>query len=261
MLVGLLRACHPGPTAVVVLITTALAWRIGWSGWDLALLAGAVLLGQLSIGWANDAHDAADDLAAGRAAKPTVAGLVRPSVLRSSAWAALVLCAPLSWLSAGLVGGTVHIVAVLMGWLYDFRLARTMWSWVPYAIAFGLLPIVAATGIDVPVTWWLVAVFAIVGVSAHLANALRDADVDQTAGVANIAEHLGARRTRVIALCLLLVGVVIAGAAMRDAIAIAALALVWLVIALASHRHDERLFALLLGGAGALSAIVLVRGF
>src|SRR5690606_32455546 len=55
---GLLRACHPGPTAAVSLLMTALAvaWGRGVVGSVLVFVS--VLAGQLSIGWSNDLIDA-----------------------------------------------------------------------------------------------------------------------------------------------------------------------------------------------------------
>ena len=70
---GFALACHTAPTVGVTLIMTAFAWSLGWRGGDLALVALTVLVGQLSVGWCNDAHDSDLDARAGRAGKPTVA--------------------------------------------------------------------------------------------------------------------------------------------------------------------------------------------
>jgi 1,4-dihydroxy-2-naphthoate octaprenyltransferase len=61
-------------------------------------------------------------------------------------------------------------------------------------------------GLDgTPGPWWTAAVFAIVAVSAHLANALPDLESDRSAGIDGLAVRLGARRSTV--LCWLLLGV------------------------------------------------------
>ena len=52
------KACHPGPTAAVTIIVTMLAGAAGRTGAGLVLVAAAVLCGQLSVGWSNDARDA-----------------------------------------------------------------------------------------------------------------------------------------------------------------------------------------------------------
>ena len=72
---GLALACHPGPTLAMTGLSAALVLALGGTGSAAIRLAVCVLAGQLSIGWSNDARDAADDSAAGRSAKPIVRGL------------------------------------------------------------------------------------------------------------------------------------------------------------------------------------------
>ena len=261
VLLALARACHPGPTIAVVLISTALAWRLGWSGGGLLLVALAVLLGQLSIGWSNDAHDAGVDAAARRRAKPTVTGDVSASTLFGCAVTALALSSVASWVAAGWLAGSLHVVAVLAGWTYNYWLSRTLLSWLPYALAFGLLPAFLAMGIGIAVSWWLIAVFAIVGVSAHLANALRDASLDADIGVGNIAWRLGDMRTRMIALILLAAGVAIAVALTRNAIAGVILLITYALTAVLVLLRRGSIFAEILSAAMALAVVVLVWGF
>ncbi len=59
-LVGLALACHPGALAVTALACT-LAVGAGLGGPRAALVTAAVLTGQLSVGWCNDAYDARRD--------------------------------------------------------------------------------------------------------------------------------------------------------------------------------------------------------
>ena len=205
-----MRACHPAPTAAVTVIVSALAAKVGWSGWALVGLAFAVLLGQLSIGWSNDAVDAEDDASAVRLHKPTVAsGLDRRALLVTAGVTATVACG-LSWAVAGWLGGTCHVIGIVMGWLYNVRLSRTAWAWLPYAVAFGLLPSFVTVGLDG--TWppvWLTVAFAVIGVSAHLANSLRDLDIDDALGLDGTAHRLGGRRTRLLAAVLLGIGALV----------------------------------------------------
>ena len=35
-----------------------------------------------------------------------------------------------------------------MAWLYNLRLSRTVWSWLPYAVAFGCAPLFLSLGLD-----------------------------------------------------------------------------------------------------------------
>ena len=63
---GLVRASHPGPTLVVTALATGLAVGMGSTPRTSLLVVGAVLTGQLSVGWSNDWLDAVRDRAVGR---------------------------------------------------------------------------------------------------------------------------------------------------------------------------------------------------
>lgn len=210
---GFARACHPAPTVVVTLVITAFAFSLGWRGPALGGLALAVLLGQLSVGWSNDAFDAELDARVGRTRKPTVTGAVTARALWVGAVTALVAASALSWAVAGLLGGSFHVFSILMAWLYNTVLSRTPWSWLPYALAFGAVPAFLTFGLTgtAPAAW-MVVVFAIVGVSAHLANAVPDIDNDRSAGVDGLAVRLGARRSLVACWTLLGMGTAILAA-------------------------------------------------
>jgi 4-hydroxybenzoate polyprenyltransferase len=190
---GLVLASHPGPAVVVTGAVTALTAAAGGTAGDCARVALVVLLGQLSVGWCNDAVDAPADAAAGRVEKPTVRGLVDSSLLWRMALAALVAALVLSPLLLGPVGGLAHVAAVLAAWAYDLRLKDTVWSPVPYAVAFGLVPVVAAgtTLGHVPQGWTVVAAAAL-GVGAHLANTAPDVASDRHVGRGGLAVRLGA---------------------------------------------------------------------
>ena len=73
---ALLLASHPGPTLVVTVVATLLGVGLGYSPGRLAVLALAILLGQLSIGWSNDWLDAARDAAVHRTGKPAAQGAI-----------------------------------------------------------------------------------------------------------------------------------------------------------------------------------------
>ncbi|GGB93640.1 UbiA family prenyltransferase [Cellulomonas carbonis] len=206
---ALAGASHPGPTVVVTVLSAALAVAVG-GGARAWLAAAAVLAGQLSIGWSNDWLDAARDAAVGRRDKPVVRGLVGARDLRRAAVAALVLCGALSLL-CGVAAGAVHLVAVASAWAYNARLKSTASSWLPYAVSFGLLPVflvLAVTGATARA--WLVAVGALLGVGAHLANVLPDLEDDAATGVRGLPHRLGRRTTSVLAPLVLAVAVVVA---------------------------------------------------
>ncbi len=221
---GFVRAAHPLPTIAVSVVITAFGWGLGWTGWPLVTVFVAILIGQLSVGWSNDAFDASLDARVGRTSKPTVAQDVSARTLWIAAVTALAAASLLSWAVAGWLGGSFHVFAILMAWLYNIRLSRTAWSWLPYALAFGAMPAFLSFGLDdEPPTAWSVAVFAIVGVSAHLANALPDAESDATAGVGGLVVRLGAPRS--VLLCWLLLAL---GSGIL--VAVSATASIWLAL-------------------------------
>lgn len=195
---ALVLSCHPLPTVAVTAISAGLAALAGLSLGRGALVVAAVFAGQLSIGWSNDAIDAARDRATARSDKPVAAGAVSPRVVGVAAGTALVLAVVLS-LSLGWWPGLASLTVVACGWLYNLGLKATVFSFVPYAIAFGMLPAVATLALPDP-TWpapWAMAAGALFGVSAHLANVLPDLDDDIGTGVRGLPHRIGARATAV----------------------------------------------------------------
>ncbi len=196
-LAGLVRSCHPQPTAGVTTLVTGLAVALGAGPARVALVAVTVLVGQLSIGWSNDALDRGRDVAAGRLDKPVATGDVDIRTVGAAAALALGAAVPLSF-AAGPAAGLAHLGVVAGGWAYNLGLKRTLWSWVPYAIAFGLLPAYAAlaqSGAPRP-AGWLVAAGSLLGTGAHFFNVLPDIDDDRATGVASLPVRLGARAGR-----------------------------------------------------------------
>jgi 4-hydroxybenzoate polyprenyltransferase len=213
---GLVLASHAAPTVVVTGLSAALAAALGSDGATVALVTAAVGTGQLSVGWSNDWIDAARDSAVGRTDKPVVAGLVTTRVLRAAALAALAVCVATS-LALGIAPGAAHLVAVVGAWAYNARLKATVWSWLPYALSFGLLAVfvvLAAPGPRVP-AGWAVAAAALLGTGAHVANTLPDLEDDAATGVRGMPHRLGRRASGVLAPCLLLAaaGLVVTGPA------------------------------------------------
>jgi 4-hydroxybenzoate polyprenyltransferase len=216
LLLGLVRATHAAPAAVVTGMAALLAASLGSGPATTALVTAAIGTGQLSIGWSNDWIDAGRDTAVGRADKPVVAGLVTAHLLRACALAALAACVALS-LATGLVPGLVHVAAVAGAWAYNAGLKATAWSWVPYAVSFGLMAafvVLAAPGGRVPARWAVLAV-ALLAVGAHVANTMPDLDDDAATGVRGLPHRLGRRASGVLAPALLVAAaaVVVAGPA------------------------------------------------
>jgi 4-hydroxybenzoate polyprenyltransferase len=223
--VNLLRACHPGPALAVTVLAGLLAVSFGLGLGTGALVVAAVLAGQLSIGWSNDLIDLARDRAVGRTDKPLVDGRVAPAAARAACATAVVACVPLS-LACGWLAGAVHLVCVAAGWVYNLGAKATPLSWLPYAVAFGGLPVfVALAGGDTPPLWVPVA-GALLGVGAHVVNVLPDLDDDAATGVRGLPHRLGPRRSPVAAAVVLVAAAVVIVAGARPAAEVAAVALV-----------------------------------
>jgi 4-hydroxybenzoate polyprenyltransferase len=195
---GLLRASHPGPTVAVTALTALLALAVGHELRTGLVVTGAVAAGQLTIGWSNDLIDAGRDQQVGRADKPVARGEVSEALVRGAIAVAAGCCLVLS-LASGLASAAVHLLLVVgSGWAYNVGLKRVVWSWVPYAIAFGALPAVITLALPDP-QWppvWMMAAGALLGVGAHLLNALPDLAEDAQTGVQGLPHRLGRRTLR-----------------------------------------------------------------
>jgi 4-hydroxybenzoate polyprenyltransferase len=188
-LAGLVRACHPEPAVAVTAIAAGLAWG---AGAPVLRVAGAFAAGQLATGWSNDWIDRDRDLRTGRTDKPVVQGSLSPGALRTAAGLATAACVPLS-LALGARAGCAHLAAVGSALSYNALLKSGPLSFLPYAVSFGLLPeiVVLATpggGLAPP---WASAAGALLGVGAHLANALPDLEDDLAMGVRGLPHRLG----------------------------------------------------------------------
>jgi 4-hydroxybenzoate polyprenyltransferase len=198
-LVALIRATHPLPCLAVTAIVTAMAISAGIHGRS-ALLAAAVLCGQLSVGWSNDAIDAPLDTQASRGDKPIATGEISRTTVAWCAGVALVADIPLS-LALGWRAGVAHLAAVALAWSYNLGLKRTIVSVVPYAVAFSLVPVVVAAmlpGAPAPVDVLIIAGGAC-GVAAHFANTVGDVVEDQLTGVRGLPQRVGPAGSTVIA--------------------------------------------------------------
>jgi 4-hydroxybenzoate polyprenyltransferase len=210
--VELLVAAHLGPTAVVTAITALLAASAALPAPTAVLVTLAVLTGQLTIGWGNDLVDLARDREVGRSSKPLAAGRLSPVLVRRCLAAAGAACVVLSF-AAGWRSAVVHLVLLVGGGhAYNLGLKATAWSWLPYLVAFGSLPAVVTLAGPDP-AWpppWAPLVAGMLGVGAHLLNALPDFADDAATGVRGLPHRLGPAATRAGATALLVGASVVA---------------------------------------------------
>lgn len=205
-LLGLAKASHPGPSVAVTTVTALLSNAVGHDLRSGLLVTTAVAAGQLSIGWSNDLIDVDRDRQVGREDKPVARGEVTPALVNAAVAAALLVCVLLS-LACGFASAAVHLgLGVASGWAYNLGMKRLIWSAVPYAVAFGALPAVVTLALPAPrlPPAWLAMTGALLGVGAHLLNALPDLVDDAHTGIRGLPHRLGERGVRLLAPVVLL---------------------------------------------------------
>jgi 4-hydroxybenzoate polyprenyltransferase len=205
-----LELLHPLPSLLTTLAALgfALIFGIGVRDRRFWWIGAIMLLVQFSISAMNEWADAELDGRAGRQ-RPIPLGLVSRGaalgVAVACAIGAFLLCVlselgPLALLLVGL--GTA------CGWAYDLWLKPTPLSFVPFAIAFPLMPFWIGVLAGRPLTSLL---FLFLGGSPlataiHLADAIPDRERDREAGLRTLAVSLGTPRAEIAAAALLLIG-------------------------------------------------------
>jgi 4-hydroxybenzoate polyprenyltransferase len=191
---ALVTASHPGPSLAITALASLLAAQAAPHGTGPVLIAPAMLAGQLSVGWSNDAFDAERDAAAGREDKPIATG----QLSKRAVWIAAItsLAAALA-MSLAIGAATLAVNAIIIGaaWAYNAGLKSTLASGLMYLAGFGPIPAYATSplpGHPLP-RWWVTAAAALVGLGAHFANVLPDLAGDRIAGVRGLPQQVAAR--------------------------------------------------------------------
>ena len=209
----MLALLHPIPSLLTTLAAVgfALIFGIGTGDSRLWWIAAIMLLVQFSISAVNEWADADLDRQAGRR-RPIPLGLVSPSTALTVA----VLCAVGAFLLSTLAQfGTVALLLVgiglACGWAYDLRLKGTPLSFLPFAIAFPLMPfwIGLLAGRPSSALGILFLGGSPLATAIHLADAIPDRDRDRAAGLRTLAVVLGQPGAELVAVGLLLVGTVV----------------------------------------------------
>lgn len=264
---ALLTASHPGPSLAITAMATLLAAQAAPHGTGPALVAPAMLAGQLSVGWSNDAFDAGRDAAAGRADKPVATGAISARAVWIAALASLAAALAMS-AAMGVVTLIINAVIIAAGWAYNAGLKSTPWSGLMYVAGFGPIPAYAAStlpGHPAP-RWWVTAAAALIGLGAHFANVLPDLAGDRATGVKGLPQLVAARwgpgAVRAIAIVLLLsasVLLLLASSQSRRWVALAGLGAA-AVLAAVGARGSGRLPFLAAIGIAAIDVVLFAVG-
>jgi 4-hydroxybenzoate polyprenyltransferase len=210
---AVLQLFHPIPSLLTTLAALAFAAIFGIGPRDRRFwwIGAIMLLVQFSISALNEWADAELDARAGRQ-RPVVLGQVSPGAALGVAVVCAVGAFLLSVLSdLGPFALLLVGVGTACGWAYDLWLKATPLSFVPFAVAFPLMPFWIGVLAGRPLTS-LVVLFlggSPLATAIHLADAIPDRDRDRNAGLKTLAVALGKPAAEMAAACMLLLGTVV----------------------------------------------------
>lgn len=264
---ALLVASHLVPSLAISALVAVFAAQAAPHGMGPVLTGPAMLAGQLSIGWCNDACDAARDAAAGRTDKPVATGVISVRVVWIAAYAALLAALAMA-LAISVSTGVLLAVIVGAAWAYNLGLKSTSASGLAYILGFGPLPAYAASTLPGhPVPLWAVTVAAaLVGLGGHFADVLPDLAADRATGVNGLPQQVAARwgagAVRTLALVLLLSASVLLTFASRHVwVALAGLGAAALLAVVGARGAGRVPFAAAFGIAAVDVVVLAVGGF
>jgi 4-hydroxybenzoate polyprenyltransferase len=189
------------------LLVTSLSYffaQLYWWEGPALVIAFGVFCGQLVVGWSNDVIDYQDDLLHNRQKKPLVSGQISLRLLQNSLRFVLPIAIIVNLFGPlGFVGGGLSVFAIGWAVAYNFYFKFTIFSWLPYAIAFAALPsCMALSKGQMPALWmWLGG--ALLGSAAHFLNVIKDMEQDKASGIKGLPQRFGTRASLVAAIVLI----------------------------------------------------------
>ena len=208
-IIGLLRASHFGPNLLVTFISLFFALLYWWEGPAIVIAIG-VFCGQLVVGWSNDVIDYKDDLLHNRQKKPLVSGQISLRLLQNCLRVMTPLAIVINLFGPlGFVGGGLSVLAIGLAVAYNFYFKFTIFSWLPYAIAFGALPSCMALSKEQAPELWMWLGGALLGTAAHFLNVVKDMDEDRVSGIKGLPQRLGTKASFVTAIALIALAAVV----------------------------------------------------
>ena len=206
-IIGLAKASHFGPSLLVTALSYFFA-QLYWQPGSALIIALGFFSGQLIVGWSNDLIDYADDLSHQRMNKPLIVGLITPKYLQS--WLAVMIPVALVinfFGPLGFIGGGLSIFAIVWALGYNFYFKFNIFSPLPYAVAFAILPSCMAYSQEKVPPTWMWAGGALFGMAAHFLNVLKDMDQDHASGIKGLPQRCGKTGSIIAAIILIALGV------------------------------------------------------
>ena len=226
-----------------------------------------MLLAQVSISALNEWADADLDARGGRL-RPIPLGLLSPRTAVVVAVLAAAGALALSfWSGFGLLAILLVVLGIASGWAYDLKFKRTPLSFLPFAVAFPLVPIWVAmiAGRPLEALGPVLLGGIPLSVSIHLADAIPDRAPDRAARVYTLAVTLGRPGAEIAAVALLLIGTLVSIAVLDRRVSglsfglsIVAVAVGYLLLTLGSRTAPAQLAKWVLIGIAMLAALPLV---
>lgn len=220
----LVRAAHPKLGVVSALGLAGAAALSGRTTGAVVMVLITALVGQAILGWFNDLVDRRRDAADSREGKPIAQGLIAPGDVAFVMACAVLVVIPLAF-SHGTWAGISYLASLLVGLVGNVVLRRSLLSWLPWAVGFGLYPAFlsyggwAGIGRETPPEIPVTVLAALLGVCVHFLVSLPGLVRDNENGLCHlplrIALRIGAPRllwATTAVTVLVLAGLLLAGA-------------------------------------------------
>ena len=133
-----LRAVHPRQALALAVVVGLFVYLMGRPAREVLIAAAAVLVAQLVMGLVNDLCDAEADRRSGASGKPVAEGIIPPGNVSYVIAMLILIAIPLS-LQNGTLAGLFLLGTLVVGFVHNRWLHRTVLSWVGWSATFALL--------------------------------------------------------------------------------------------------------------------------
>ena len=186
-----LRAVHPRQALVLAVVVGLFVYLMGRPAREVLIAAAAVLVVQLVMGLANDLSDAEADRRSGASGKPVAEGLIHPGNVSYAIAMLLLIAIPLS-LQNGTLAGLFLLGTIVVGFVHNRWLHRTVLSWLGWSATFALLTYFITFGGwsneadgSTPLPSFVI-LSALLGFLVHFLTSLPDLVVDNKSGTRHL---------------------------------------------------------------------------